>query len=173
MHLIPISSSSSLLLVLLLHTLALTPVFARAPPSPFIANERRLSAPFQTPSQLQSSRDAIDERRPWTRLRDGLVQRLFRLPKHGPGRVSKVAKPSNGRRPHQVGPPSGLVARYSGDVVLRFNITTVDEAKAMAEATNILFLDVWESRDEWVDIRLAKDVVRLHRSDLYFTPHGS
>ncbi len=43
--------------------------------------------------------------------------------------------------------------------MLRFTVTTEDEVKALAEATNILFLDIWEFNDDWVDIRIAKDVV--------------
>ena len=52
-----------------------------------------------------------------------------------------------------------MLARYGGDVVLRFRIHQKDEAIALAEAVNVLFLDVWEFNTEWVDIRLAKDVV--------------
>jgi hypothetical protein len=44
-------------------------------------------------------------------------------------------------------------------MVLRFNITTAEEASALAEASSILFLDVWEFSDDWVDIRIAKDNV--------------
>ena len=54
-----------------------------------------------------------------------------------------------------------MLARYGGDVVLRFRIQTAEEAKALAEASNVLFLDIWEFTTEWVDIRLAKDVVSL------------
>ena len=51
------------------------------------------------------------------------------------------------------------MARYGGDLVLRFEINSIEEAKALAEAINVLFLDVWEFTTEWVDIRLSKDVV--------------
>jgi extracellular matrix protein 14 len=44
-------------------------------------------------------------------------------------------------------------------MVLRFRITTAEEARALAEAADILYLDVWEYADDWVDIRMAKDVV--------------
>ncbi|KAI7563178.1 hypothetical protein KC319_g9506 [Hortaea werneckii] len=56
--------------------------------------------------------------------------------------------------------PPHTFARYGGDVVLRFNISTHDEAKSLAEAADTLLLDVWEFTQDWVDIRLAKDIVR-------------
>ena len=43
--------------------------------------------------------------------------------------------------------------------MLRFRLKTDDEVKALAEAIDILYLDVWEVAEEWVDIRIAKDVV--------------
>lgn len=43
--------------------------------------------------------------------------------------------------------------------MLRFKIRTAEEAEALAEAVDILFLDVWEFNDDWADLRLAKDVV--------------
>ncbi|OTA39525.1 hypothetical protein BTJ68_00567 [Hortaea werneckii EXF-2000] len=55
--------------------------------------------------------------------------------------------------------PPHTFARYGGDVVLRFNISTPDEAKSLAEAADTLLLDVWEFTQDWVDIRLAKDIV--------------
>lgn len=51
------------------------------------------------------------------------------------------------------------MARYGEDVVLRFTIRSAEEAKALAEAADILFLDVWEFNEDWADIRVAKDVV--------------
>ncbi|KAL8792710.1 MAG: hypothetical protein Q9195_004685 [Heterodermia aff. obscurata] len=56
-------------------------------------------------------------------------------------------------------PPPSLLSRYGGDVVLRFEIRTPEEAAALAEAVDVLFLDVWEFTTEWADIRLSKDIV--------------
>lgn len=56
-------------------------------------------------------------------------------------------------------PPPSLLSRYGGDMVLRFNISSVDEAKALAEAVDVLILDVWEFTMDWADIRLSKDIV--------------
>jgi len=55
--------------------------------------------------------------------------------------------------------PSNFRTRYGGDVVLRFNLTTLDEAEALSEAADILYLDIWEMTENWMDIRVAKDVV--------------
>jgi extracellular matrix protein 14 len=77
--------------------------------------------------------------------------------------VEKIWTPSQrplSRTSQQVRPlPSNLRARYGGDVVLRFRIRSRAELQAISEAADILYLDIWESTDEWVDIRIAKDVL--------------
>ncbi|KAL9106254.1 MAG: hypothetical protein Q9227_008722 [Pyrenula ochraceoflavens] len=55
--------------------------------------------------------------------------------------------------------PTNFRARYGEDIVLRFNISNDEEIKALAEAADTLYLDVWESTDFWADIRMAKDIV--------------
>lgn len=45
------------------------------------------------------------------------------------------------------------------DIVLRFNVSTAKEVLSLAEATDTLFLDVWEATGNWVDIRLPLHVV--------------
>lgn len=55
---------------------------------------------------------------------------------------------------------SHLFAQYGDQLVLRFNVSTEHEVASLAEAADILFLDIWESSDNWVDIRVAGDVVR-------------
>ncbi|KAI9890828.1 MAG: putative metallocarboxypeptidase ecm14 [Vezdaea aestivalis] len=97
-------------------------------------------------------------RRPWTRLRDSVIEYVFGIPP----KEQPVYRPEGARKANAGparAPPSNLRARYGGDVVLRFNISNYDEAKSLAEATDVLFLDVWEFNDEWVDIRLSKDVL--------------
>jgi extracellular matrix protein 14 len=94
--------------------------------------------------------------RPWTRLRNTIIHQIW-----GP-----APAPAFGSQPPYLGPhsstssmPSTLRARYGGDVVLRFRIKTAEEARALAEAADTLYLDVWEYAQDWVDIRMAKDVV--------------
>ena len=88
-----------------------------------------------------------DPRRPWTRFRDWAIESVWGItPSHRPTRTGRS-------------PPSNILARYSSDVVLRFNLRTNEEADALDEAANILFLDVWTSTPEFVDIRLAQDVI--------------
>lgn len=99
-------------------------------------------------------------KRPWTLLRDHIISRIWSLPQSWDTKTcghDQLSKPSN---PAREGPPAALLARYGGDVLLRFNISNAEEAEALAEATNVLFLDIWEFTSEWADIRLAKDMVQ-------------
>ncbi|PPJ52703.1 hypothetical protein CBER1_11122 [Cercospora berteroae] len=57
--------------------------------------------------------------------------------------------------------PAHPVARYGGDLVLRFNMSTSEESASLAEAADTLMLDVWQFAHDWVDIRLSKDSVPL------------
>lgn len=100
--------------------------------------------------KAQSSKSVL------TRLRDGLIQLIWKVPSEKPW-----ASPSPSPRflLSKPTPPSSLLARYGGDVVLRFQIRSAAEASALSEAITVLFLDVWEHTSHWVDIRLSKDVV--------------
>ncbi|KAL8657297.1 MAG: hypothetical protein Q9226_002064 [Calogaya cf. arnoldii] len=89
----------------------------------------------------------------FSRLRDGLIRSVWSIPSCTGDRGA-----TNDIKPEST-PPSTLLARYGGDVVLRFTINSPEEATALAEAVHVLFLDVWEFNADWVDIRLAKDVV--------------
>ncbi|KAL8882811.1 MAG: hypothetical protein Q9198_000257 [Flavoplaca austrocitrina] len=87
----------------------------------------------------------------FSRLRDGLIRSIWSIPSCTAERGATNIK-------FDSTPPSTLLARYGGDVVLRFAINSPQEAAALTEAVHILFLDVWEFNADWVDIRLAKDV---------------
>lgn len=91
---------------------------------------------------------------PWTRLRDAIVHQIW-----GPAPGSGSRSPGLPPHPSTPSAPSTLRARYGGDVVLRFKIKTAEEARALSQAADTLYLDVWESAHDWVDIRMAKDVV--------------
>ncbi|KAH6878230.1 carboxypeptidase B precursor [Alternaria rosae] len=91
--------------------------------------------------------------RPWRRLSDAIIRRIWRLPedqKSLDGQNTRTAVDALGDK---------LVAQYSEDVVLRFKIRTAEEASALADAADVLFLDVWEFNEDWADLRVSKDVV--------------
>ncbi|KAI9713651.1 MAG: hypothetical protein M1812_006623 [Candelaria pacifica] len=137
--------SFSYLLVLFTFVSAPSPAFAVPSRFPFLLDR------FTKQSHIH--------KRPWTLLRDHVIRRIWSLPQPqdiNTCRHNELSKPSDLARE---GPPASLLARYGGDVVLRFNISNTEEAEALAEATNVLFLDVWEFTSEWADIRLAKDMV--------------
>lgn len=99
---------------------------------------------------------SLQSRWPWAHLRGNVARLVWNVPSEGQLKITTPQTPiptSN--------PPPSLLERYGGDLVLRFEIKSAAEASALAEAINILFLDVWEFTSEWVDIRLSKDVVRL------------
>jgi extracellular matrix protein 14 len=92
-----------------------------------------------------------------TWLRDTAIEKVFGLP-------PKAVKPGCDKhppRPESSRLPSTLLAKYGGDVVLRFNLSTPYEEQALAEAAETLFLDVWEFTSNWADIRLREDDVRV------------
>ncbi len=78
--------------------------------------------------------------------------------KAGSDRHSSLPHPSSSELPNT------LLAKYGGDVVLRFNLSTPVEEQALAEAADTLFLDVWAFTQNWADIRLREDDVRRSAS---------
>lgn len=90
-------------------------------------------------------------------LRDTAIEKIFRLP---PKVAKKPHLPGSVSRPTNIQLPATLLAKYGGDKVLRFNLTTPAEEQALAEAAEILFLDVWEFTSNWADIHLREDDVR-------------
>lgn len=89
-----------------------------------------------------------------TWLRDTVIEKAFGVSSEAPAASDKHSS-SAAAAPL----PGTLLAKYGGDVVLRFNITTAEEEAALAEAADTLFLDVWEFTHNWADIRLREDDV--------------
>jgi len=100
--------------------------------------------PFSAPTASARSQ--------WRTLSGRLIDSIWR-PRDGD--LSYTARPIKS----DVQAPPHTLARYGGDMVLRFNISTPEEAKSLAEAADTLLLDVWEFSHDWVDIRLSKDIV--------------
>lgn len=93
----------------------------------------------------------------WRRLSNKLFERIWKLPEQRS--VEQSGCKVSGRAGKDIA--GTLLAQYGNDLVLRFNVSTADEATALADASDTLFLDVWGYSDNWVDIRLSKNVVCL------------
>lgn len=88
-------------------------------------------------------------------IRDSAVEIVFGRPASS-GRGGA----RGGRNPGSVRQYGGAArARYSNDVVVRFNVTSLEEEAALEDAAGRLFLDVWAFTDDYVDVRLHKDDV--------------
>ncbi|KAK3696919.1 putative metallocarboxypeptidase ecm14 [Vermiconidia calcicola] len=121
---------------------ALLSVLVVAVPSP--------AASFQQSLRAQS----VEQQQPlWKSLSNRLIGSLWRIDRKVDSTSSRRKLPSSGQA------PAHTLARYGGDVVVRFNVSTAEEAQSLADAADTLLLDVWEFAQDWVDIRLAKDVV--------------
>ncbi|KUJ19129.1 putative metallocarboxypeptidase ecm14 [Mollisia scopiformis] len=112
---------------------------------------QRHSATTEQPQKLRSVFPQL------TWLRDTAIEKIFGLPRNTA--KAGLDKPSSLSRPTSTQLPATLLAKYGGDVVLRFNLSTAQEEKALAEAADTLFLDVWEFTNNWADIRLRQDDV--------------
>ncbi|KAF1925718.1 uncharacterized protein M421DRAFT_236509 [Didymella exigua CBS 183.55] len=88
----------------------------------------------------------------WRRLSDAIIRKIWRLP-------DSQKRLGNGNGNTHQAATEQFASRYGGEVVLRFTIRTAAEATSLAEAAEVLFLDVWEFNQDWADIRVAKDVV--------------
>ncbi|KAF3938254.1 hypothetical protein ABW19_dt0205682 [Dactylella cylindrospora] len=101
-----------------------------------------------------------DFRNPWSQLRNKIVVKIFGNGEkhHGTSGHPHYTNQKTLGDSSTKDKPSPY-SRYDNDVVLRFNISTTEEASALAEAAEILFLDVWSATKDHADIRVDKDVV--------------
>ncbi|CAG8924560.1 unnamed protein product [Penicillium salamii] len=93
---------------------------------------------------LQLDHPQSDPRRPWTKIRDWVIGSIWNLDRT----CSKYSSP-----------PSNIHQRYGSDVVLRFLLRQPDEAEALSAASQVLYLDTWAITSEFVDIRLAEEMI--------------
>lgn len=146
-----LGSLSFLSIILLAPSFGPLPAFA-IPSDNSFPNGRYHVPATQQPHRLRSVFPQL------TWLRDRAIEKVFGVPprsiKSQGDRSSSLSHPSSSKL------PATLLAKYGGDVVLRFNISTSEEEAALSEAADTLFLDVWEFADNWADIRLREDDVR-------------
>lgn len=103
-----------------------------------------------------------DSRNAWSKLRNKLVVKIFGSKERHHGSLNHQHLSSSGQKAlGDVGAKrAALYTKYQNDVVLRFNISSAEEARALAEATEVLYLDVWSVTKDHADIRVDKDVVQ-------------
>jgi extracellular matrix protein 14 len=156
-HLLPFLPAFLLLLIAVSVEAFVVPWSRSGDSAQFSTTQRHDSAEQQRPYK---SRNVLPN---LTWLRDFTIEKVFRVPK-----PSKAGSDRPGSFPHPSSSelPNTLLAKYGGDVVLRFNLSTPAEEKALAEAADTLFLDVWEFTQNWADIRLREDDVRRVLSNL-------
>ncbi|KAK5174640.1 putative metallocarboxypeptidase ecm14 [Saxophila tyrrhenica] len=123
---------------------ALLSAFVVAAPSPAGVGQQPLVLTSNEPTPL------------WKSFSNRLIGAIWGSHRNGKD-IFEHRYPSALRQSSQ--PPPRTLARYSGDVVVRFNVSTAEEASSLAEAADTLFLDVWGFSHDWVDIRLAKTIV--------------
>lgn len=113
-----------------------------------------LQVVLAVPPAAPSYRPKPKQQAPWRRFTNSVVQKILGL-----SQGSSIVNSKSSYTSPSLGASSRSSARYGRDVVLRFNVSTPEEAQSLAVASEELYLDVWEFNEDWVDLRLAKDVV--------------
>ncbi|EMC99219.1 hypothetical protein BAUCODRAFT_31563 [Baudoinia panamericana UAMH 10762] len=88
---------------------------------------------------------ALPKQATWKRLSDRIIESIW---KDGAHETDKDL------------PDPFAFRGYDREVVIRFNVSTAEEARSLAEASETLLLDIWGFSQEWVDIRIPKDIVK-------------
>ena len=136
----------------LLFFLILTPLSCAVPSDSTFPSDQQYRQPAaQRPAKLRNVFPQL------TWLRDTAIEKVFGVPPKS--KQLQGNQPAPPPRSASAQLPATLRAKYGGDVVLRFNISTWEEEAALSEAADTLFLDVWEFADNWADIRLREDDV--------------
>ncbi|PNS19484.1 hypothetical protein CAC42_7328 [Sphaceloma murrayae] len=91
-------------------------------------------------------------RSPWRIFSDNVIKKVWGIEKEFESKAGQLG----------VGwsePPLATKSQHGLDILLRFNISSADEARKLAEVANYMYLDVWDHTAQWVDIRLAKETL--------------
>jgi len=105
------------------------------------------------PGRLQPALTPNADSRPiWRSLTDKVIESVW-------GIDADKSEDFTRRRSQWQEPPRHTRSTQGEDIVLRFNVSNSDEASQLSQVAGYMFLDVWESRDDWVDIRMAKDTL--------------
>ncbi|KAF2481723.1 hypothetical protein BDY17DRAFT_299528 [Neohortaea acidophila] len=99
-----------------------------------------LQQPLPSPAAQQST---------WRSISDRLIEAVWGTSKDGEDDYTRRKCSASAR----------TLAPYGGDVVLRFNVSTAEEAQSLAEAADTLLLDVWDFTHNWADIRVSKAIL--------------
>lgn len=143
-------------LALLFITLICAPLAALAVPvlddSQFSVTPRHSTITQQ--AQAQTSRSIFPQ---WTWLRNTAIEKIFGLPPKVSKAVTNEANSLSRPASTKLNLPPNLSAKFGKDIVLRFNLSTAEDEKALAEAADVLLLDVWEFTNNWADIRICQE----------------
>jgi len=101
-----------------------------------------------------------DLRSQWRSLSGRVIETIWGSKPCHEGPAQEKRKKTDSRKAlDEQRPPTHTLAQYGGDVVLRFNLSTAEEVTSFADAADTLLLDVWEFTEDWVDVRLAMELV--------------
>ncbi|RMZ86641.1 hypothetical protein DV736_g6128, partial [Chaetothyriales sp. CBS 134916] len=142
-----------------LHLLLLAAVLPLSFAVPFANIPDSTPTPSEWPERIVQHK-APPPPTPFRRLRDAIIERLWSIP------PQSRLKPCHSQ---QSTAPLNYRTRFGNDVVLRFSFESDDELKALSDAADTLYLDIWDISREWVDVRLSRDVVP---SLLALLPHS-
>lgn len=118
-----------------------------------LASWSQLTGAVPSPSAVwDHDRNTHCHKTPWRALSDRVIERIWGLDPSAPRAEDRTRSQSEAPR---LRPKT----KHGQDLLLRFNITTAEEAARLAEVADFMYLDVWEYNEDWVDIRIAKDTV--------------
>lgn len=137
----------------LLSLLVVLSLYSRVSAVP--ASTLHFERPLVRPDTVAEDTHTSSQLGSWHILSDW-AHRLFSSPSSHEQHASRIIS-SPSPAPSTI--PKGLFASYQDQVVVRFIITSNEEIIALRDASNTLFLDIWDASAAHVDLRLARHVL--------------